>query len=189
MLSAVRKNGRIVSPATDASSSTKAEKSIAVMLRPRRRQSTYRRPARPATVAPSVCGGARRRSTLGARFGTIALRNTGAAAACWPSSLNGHLQPPLRHSGLGYRIDWLDYSGVVLAFCIGGRSPMPRKEVHRGWGPLIFVRCGVCCCGAGAPRVPAALLGLFLPRLGPLAIASGPFLSASRIRGYSAAAR
>jgi hypothetical protein len=33
----VRKNGRMVSPATDASSSTKAEKSIAVMLRPRRR--------------------------------------------------------------------------------------------------------------------------------------------------------
>src|SRR5262245_58539388 len=34
MLSAVRKNGRMVSPETEASSSTKAEKSIAVMLRP-----------------------------------------------------------------------------------------------------------------------------------------------------------
>src|SRR3981189_2443807 len=41
--------------------------------------------------------------------------------------------------------------------------------------PLHFVRCGVCCCGAVAPRVTAALLGRFLPRLGPLAIASGPF--------------
>src|SRR5713101_6317836 len=41
--------------------------------------------------------------------------------------------------------------------------------------PLPFVRCGVCCCGAVAPRVTAALLGRFLPRLGPLARASGPF--------------
>src|ERR1700751_54666 len=32
-----------------------------------------------------------------------------------------------------------------------------------------------CCCGAVAPRVTAALLGRFLPRLGPLAPASGPF--------------
>jgi hypothetical protein len=31
------------------------------------------------------------------------------------------------------------------------------------------------CCGAVAPRAIAALLGRFLPRLGPLANASGPF--------------
>src|SRR5262249_61075731 len=41
--------------------------------------------------------------------------------------------------------------------------------------PLQFVRCDVCCCGAVAPRVTAALLGRFFPRLGPLATASGPF--------------
>src|ERR1700676_1564705 len=41
--------------------------------------------------------------------------------------------------------------------------------------PLRFVRCGVSYCGAVAPRVTAALLGRFLPRLGPLATASGPF--------------
>src|SRR5947207_3416534 len=44
--------------------------------------------------------------------------------------------------------------------------------------PLPFVRCGVCCCGAVAPGVTAALLGRFLPRLGPLAVASGPFFQA-----------
>src|SRR5262245_60515800 len=53
MLSAVRKNGRMVSPDTVASSFTNAEKSIAVMLRAphRRRHSTYRRLACPATAA------------------------------------------------------------------------------------------------------------------------------------------
>src|ERR1700747_3002294 len=40
--------------------------------------------------------------------------------------------------------------------------------------------CALCsaaayCCGAVAPCAIAALLGRFLPRLGPLAIASGPF--------------
>src|SRR5271167_5007557 len=40
--------------------------------------------------------------------------------------------------------------------------------------------CTLCsaaayCCGAVAPRAIAALLGRFLPRLGPLAFASGPF--------------
>src|SRR5262245_10491319 len=50
MLSAVRKNGRMVSAETEASSSTKAEKSIAVMLRPLTgAQWNYPRDARPAT--------------------------------------------------------------------------------------------------------------------------------------------
>src|SRR5882757_4840580 len=31
------------------------------------------------------------------------------------------------------------------------------------------------CCGAVAPRAIAALLGRFLPRLGPLVHSSGPF--------------
>src|SRR5689334_4651563 len=52
MLSAVRKNGRIVSPDTEASSSTKAEKSIAVMLRPLTgAQWNYPTAVRPATPA------------------------------------------------------------------------------------------------------------------------------------------
>src|SRR6266705_1815974 len=56
MLSAVRKNGRMVSPDTVASSFTNAEKSIAVMLRAphRRRHSTYRRPACPATARAAL---------------------------------------------------------------------------------------------------------------------------------------
>src|SRR5215831_14572885 len=57
--------------------------------------------------------------------------------------------------------------------------PCPDKGLSPTPLPLPFVRCGVCCCGAVAPRVTAALLGRFLPRLGPLAVASGPFLSAS----------
>src|SRR5205814_4110924 len=40
--------------------------------------------------------------------------------------------------------------------------------------------CALCsavayCCGAVAPRAIAALLGRFLPRLGPLVHSSGPF--------------
>src|SRR5947209_13150197 len=40
--------------------------------------------------------------------------------------------------------------------------------------------CTLCsavayCCGAVAPRAIAALLGRFLPRLGPLVHSSGPF--------------
>jgi hypothetical protein len=48
--------------------------------------------------------------------------------------------------------------------------------------PLIFVRRDLIYCNAVA-RATVALLGRFLPRLGPLAIASGPFFA------YSAAAR
>jgi hypothetical protein len=40
---------------------------------------------------------------------------------------------------------------------------------------LQFVLRTLFWCGAVAPRVTAALLGRFLPRLGPLATASGPF--------------
>src|SRR6266446_10978125 len=51
--------------------------------------------------------------------------------------------------------------------------------MEKGQYPLLFllrfVRCGVSYCGAVAPRVTAALLGRFLPRLGPLASAGGPF--------------
>src|SRR5581483_12167224 len=45
--------------------------------------------------------------------------------------------------------------------------------------------CTLCsavayCCGAVAPCAIAALLGRFLPRLGPLAFASGPFFFTRR---------
>src|SRR5262245_61577024 len=56
-----------------------------------------------------------------------------------------------------------------------GIRPCPQKGQYPLLFPLLFVRCDVCCCGAVAPRVTAALLGRFLPRLGPLATASGPF--------------
>src|SRR5262249_46265771 len=63
------------------------------------------------------------------------------------------------------------------ASCIAGRQPCPQKGKHRILFPLLFVHCGVCFCGAVAPGVTAALLGRFLPRLGPLAVAGGPFFS------------
>src|ERR1700730_11055454 len=52
--------------------------------------------------------------------------------------------------------------------------------------------CTLCsavayCCGAVAPCAIAALLGRFLPRLGPLAIASGPFFSGSRATSFRGA--
>src|ERR671926_1121596 len=47
-------------------------------------------------------------------------------------------------------------------------------------GKLLKSPCTLCsavayCCGAVAPRAIAALLGRFLPRLGPLVHSSGPF--------------
>src|SRR5262245_61330730 len=56
-----------------------------------------------------------------------------------------------------------------------GTRPCTEKGQYHLLFPLLFVRCDVCCCGAVAPRVTVALLGRFLPRLGPLATASGPF--------------
>src|SRR5262249_27953845 len=61
--------------------------------------------------------------------------------------------------------------------CIARGAPCPQKGKHRLLFPLLFVRCGVCFCGAVAPGVTVALLGRFLPRLGPLAVAGGPFFS------------
>jgi len=64
------------------------------------------------------------------------------------------------------------------------RSSLKKKALRnlcrgRAYFALIlrlqFVRRTLFWCGAVAPRVTAALLGRFLPRLGPLAIAGGPF--------------
>src|SRR5262249_49195415 len=63
---------------------------------------------------------------------------------------------------------------------------------------LIFVRRGVCCCSAVAlrvSRVTVALLGRFLPRLGPPANCGRPFFFPSAdaalaaVKPYSSAAR
>src|SRR5215471_20759616 len=63
--------------------------------------------------------------------------------------------------------------------CLARDPYRPQKGKHGLLFLLLFVHCGVCFCGAVAPGVTAALLGRFLPRLGPLAVASGPFLRAS----------
>src|SRR5512143_735694 len=47
-------------------------------------------------------------------------------------------------------------------------------SIGKGLQTLIFVRRGVAYCSAVA-RATAALLGRFLPSLGPLASARGPF--------------
>ena len=54
--------------------------------------------------------------------------------------------------------------------------------------------CTLCsavayCCGAVAPRAVAALLGRFLPRLGPLVHSSGPFFLAARYPALSLRAK
>ena len=94
---------------------------------------------------------------------------------------------------------------LVLCSVRSSAAAMHRMGQHPLLFLLPFVRCGVCCCGAVAPRVTAALLGRFLPRLGPLASRKRPFFlstSISRTAGalsalpgvdfarcYSAAAR
>src|SRR5579864_1932256 len=60
-----------------------------------------------------------------------------------------------------------------------------RVAECRSFGPDMHQKitkssCTLCiavayCCGAVAPRAIAALLGRFLPRLGPLVHSSGPF--------------
>src|ERR1700720_3520832 len=54
--------------------------------------------------------------------------------------------------------------------------------------------CTLCsavayCCGAVAPRAIAALLGRFLPRLGPLVHSSGPFSWPLAFRALSSRAK
>jgi len=54
--------------------------------------------------------------------------------------------------------------------------------------------CALCsaaayCCGAVALRVTAALLGRFLPRLGPLVFTSGPFFVATFADAVGSACR
>src|ERR1700753_2531467 len=53
----------------------------------------------------------------------------------------------------------------------------PKSAIHQ---KQIEKTCTLCsavayCCGAVAPRAIAALLGRFLPRLGPLVHSGGPF--------------
>src|SRR5690349_25171521 len=45
----------------------------------------------------------------------------------------------------------------------------------RAKNPCVLCSAAAYCCGAVGPRPIAALLGRFLPRLGPLVHSSGPF--------------
>jgi hypothetical protein len=54
-------------------------------------------------------------------------------------------------------------------------SDMQNMHADDVKNPCVFHVAAAYCCGAVTPCVIAALLGRFLPRLGPLANASGPF--------------
>src|ERR1700737_4809571 len=57
-----------------------------------------------------------------------------------------------------------------------GSGDFSRNENERGSPfPCVLSTAVGYCCGAVARRVTAALLGRFLPKLGPLASAGGPF--------------
>src|SRR2546430_15948459 len=64
---------------------------------------------------------------------------------------------------------------------IGFNRPVaypPARPILRGKcfkGTCTLCSAAAYCCGAVAPRAIAALLGRFLPRLGPLVHSSGPF--------------
>ena len=86
---------------------------------------------------------------------------------------------------LSYWPVWFISARTIPLRRSGRREPCARSHSKIGQYhlllPLLFVRRGACCCSAVAPRVTAALLGRFLPRLGPLASASGPFSCRSRL--------
>src|SRR5215475_2704530 len=62
--------------------------------------------------------------------------------------------------------------------------PRGRGSVKIGQCPLLFVRRTDILLqrGSAISRAAAALLGRFLPRLGPLAPASGPFFLAGAVK-------
>jgi|SRR6185295_8798977 hypothetical protein len=61
---------------------------------------------------------------------------------------------------------------------IGGVADPPACSTldrNRAKNPCLLCSAAAYCCGAVGPRPIAALLGRFLPRLGPLVHSSGPF--------------
>src|SRR4051812_22788897 len=61
---------------------------------------------------------------------------------------------------------------------LGGVADRPAcstLDLHRSKNPCVLCSAAAYCCGAVGPRPIAALLGRFLPRLGPLVHSSGPF--------------
>jgi hypothetical protein len=62
------------------------------------------------------------------------------------------------------------YSGCVAD--LPARSILRRKASEK---TCVLCSAAAYCCGAVGPRPIAALLGRFLPRLGPLVHSSGPF--------------
>src|SRR5262245_16730523 len=108
-----------------------------------------------------------------------------------PTALSSACRPRL-----SYWVRWLILALAIPPFWAPRGAALRRS--HRKIGHyyclllLLFVHRGVSYCGAVAPRVTAALLGRFLPRLGPLAPASGPFFLVESVPAdavHSAAAR
>src|SRR6185503_13244047 len=70
---------------------------------------------------------------------------------------------------------------------IGGVADPPACSTldrNRAKNPCLLCSAAAYCCGAVGPRPIAALLGRFLPRLGPLVHSSGPFFLGSTVRGF-----
>src|ERR1700758_596506 len=67
-----------------------------------------------------------------------------------------------------------------IIFWACGTFGSTRAGVHQKKfkSPCVLCSAVAYCCGAVALRVTAALLGRFLPRLGPLVHSSGPFFFA-----------
>ena len=59
--------------------------------------------------------------------------------------------------------------------CVAGLPACSILQRKRSKNPCVLCSAAAYCCGAVGPRPIAALLGRFLPRLGPLVHSSGPF--------------
>src|SRR3954466_10666209 len=73
---------------------------------------------------------------------------------------------------------------------IGGVADQPAcstLDPHVSKNPCVLCGAVAYCCGAVGPRPIAALLGRFLPRLGPLVHSSGPFFFSWSSRGARSA--
>src|SRR4029450_8071371 len=75
---------------------------------------------------------------------------------------------------------------------IGGVADPPACSTldrNRAKNPCLLCSAAAYCCGAVGPRPIAALLGRFLPRLGPLVHSSGPFFLSEFISARHSGAR
>src|SRR4030095_2663127 len=75
---------------------------------------------------------------------------------------------------------------------IGGVADPPACSTldwNKAKNPCLLCSAAAYCCGAVGPRPIAALLGRFLPRLGPLVHSSGPFFLGEFIAARHSGAR